>query len=84
MSDYDDTNRGALFKNTKKETDKHPDYRGTVNVGGTEYWISSWLKVAKTGEKYMSLALSEKEEAKPAKKAAPSRVPGDDDEDLPF
>jgi hypothetical protein len=23
MSDYDDTNRGALFKNTKKETDKN-------------------------------------------------------------
>ena len=84
MSDYDDSNRGALFKNTRKETDKHPDYRGTINVGGTEYWISSWLKVAKTGEKYMSLSVSEKEDAKPVKKQ-PSRVPGSDDElDVPF
>jgi len=86
MSDYDDTNRGALFKNTRKEKDTHPDYKGTANINGVEYWVSSWLKVSKSGEKYLSTAYTAKEESAPApaKKAAPSRVPGDDDEDVPF
>ena len=34
MSDYDDTNRGALFKNERKEQETHADYNGTINVGG--------------------------------------------------
>jgi hypothetical protein len=84
MSDFDDTNRGALFKNTKKDSERHPDYKGSINVGGTEYWLSSWLKVSKSGEKYMSLSVSPKEEsaAKPA--PAPSRKPARDEDDIPF
>jgi len=61
MTDYDDTNRGALFKNTKKESDRHPDYRGSVNAGGKDYWLSAWLKTSQRGTTYMSLALTEKE-----------------------
>lgn len=30
MTEYDNTNRGALFKNGRKESDKHPDYRGDI------------------------------------------------------
>ena len=85
---YDDTNRGALFKNTRKETDKHPDYKGSINVDGTEYWVSSWLKVSGKGEKYLSLSVQPKDSApqqpqpKPANKPAP---PADDyDSDIPF
>ncbi len=81
MSDYDDTNKGALFKNLKKDSEKHPDYKGNVNVGGTDYWLSAWLRVSKDGKTYMSLALQPKDEQKPA--AKPSRVPGSDDE-IPF
>ena len=29
-------NSGALFKNNKKETEKHADYNGSLNVDGTE------------------------------------------------
>jgi hypothetical protein len=32
MSDYDNTNRGALFKNNEKTEETHPDYRGRLNV----------------------------------------------------
>jgi hypothetical protein len=63
MTDFDNTNRGALFRNSDKTEEKHPDYRGTINVDGTEYWVSSWIKTSKKGTKYMSLAVKPKEEA---------------------
>jgi len=87
MSDYDDTNRGALFKNVKKETEQQPDYKGNLNVGGVEYWVSSWLKVSKTGEKYMSLSVTAKDAPKPAQtKPAPvvKQSLADMDDEIPF
>jgi hypothetical protein len=41
---YDNTNRGVFFKNDRKETDKHPDWTGTLNVDGVEYWLSGWKR----------------------------------------
>lgn len=89
MSDYDNTDRGALFRNDKKETETHPDYKGSINVGGTEYWLSSWIKTSKDGKKYMSLSVKAKD-AQPAQQAAQSRAPSpaqslaDMDSDIPF
>ena len=37
-------NSGVLFKNDKKEEPKHPDYKGSVMVDGTDYWLSAWIK----------------------------------------
>ena len=78
---YDNTDRGALFKNHDKESDDHPDYRGQINVDGTEYWLSAWLKESKKGEKYMSLAVKLKETA-PKKSQRPSHET--DDDQIPF
>ena len=41
---YDNTTRGALFRNDKREADTDADYRGTVNIEGTECWLNGWLK----------------------------------------
>lgn len=49
MSEYDDTNRGACWPNHGKKTDQHPDYRGSLNVEGSEYWVSMWINVEATG-----------------------------------
>ncbi len=64
MTEYDNTNRGVLFKNKDKDS-SHPnwaDRQGSINVDGVDYWLSGWLKTAeKTGEQYMSLSVTKKE-----------------------
>lgn len=76
---YDNTNSGALFRNDKKASEKHPDYRGDINVDGKDFWVSAWVKTSKKGTKFMSLSVTEKESVQ---KVAP--VADDFDEDLPF
>lgn len=75
MADFDNTNSGALFKNAQKATEKHPDYKGTINVNGQEFWLSSWLKVSKAGDKFMSLSVQAKESQQTQQPAAPYRKP---------
>ena len=58
---FDNTNSGALFKNDKDGKESRPDYKGTLNVNGTDYWISAWLKSSKSGSKYMSLSVQPKQ-----------------------
>jgi uncharacterized protein (DUF736 family) len=60
MADFDNTNRGALFSNDRKQTEKHPDFKGTVNVGGKEFWISGWKKTGSKGD-FISLSVEPKE-----------------------
>ena len=79
MKEFDRTDSGVLFKNDRKLSDRHPDYTGSINIHGTDYFLSAWLKEGKSG-KFLSLALGkEKGERTPARK--PSRR---DDDDLEF
>lgn len=74
-------NSGVLFRNDKKDTPNHPDYKGGLTVNGQEYWLSAWIKEGKSG-KFMGLALSPKEPiAKPSER---SKSTGFDDDALPF
>jgi hypothetical protein len=65
--EYDNTNKGALFRNDDKNPndDRGRDYNGTLNVEGTEYWISGWVRTSKNGKKYLSLSVKPKQD-KPA------------------
>ena len=62
MSDFDNSNRGNLFKNDKKEQEKHPDLNGSLNVDGKDYWISAWKKTSKAGTPFWSLSVRPKQE----------------------
>ena len=50
-----------LFKNDKKETDKHPDLTGQGQVAGKEYWLSAWKNVSKAGKGYFKVSLELKD-----------------------
>lgn len=86
MSDqqFDNTNRGALFKNTDKQSAKWADYRGEGNINGTDVWIDGWAKTSKNGVKFLSLRFKPKAEA--AKKTTQAKPgPFDDDvSEIPF
>jgi hypothetical protein len=94
MSQYDNTNRGIISKNTRKETEAHPDIKGQINVDGTEYWLDGWLKHRTDGTgNFYSLSVKPKNApaaaAKPAQKSAPKPAPAsggfdDMDSDIPF
>lgn len=58
--EFDNTNRGVLFHENAKESEKHPDYTGTINVGGTEYRLAGWKKIGKSSQPFLSLSVSEK------------------------
>jgi len=58
--EYDNSNRGSLFKNDRKDDVKFPDYKGSLNVDGVEFWLSAWIKVSKDGQKFMSLSIKNK------------------------
>ncbi len=57
MSEWDNSNSGALFKENKK-SDSHPDYKGKAGFDGTQHWASGWVK-SEGEDKYLSLSFQE-------------------------
>ena len=63
---YDNRNSGIITRNDKQGNEKRPDYRGSINVDGRDYWISAWIKTGRdgtklAGQKYMSLSVEPKD-----------------------
>lgn len=95
--EYDNTNRGILAKSQRKSQDTHPDYTGSLNVGGVEYWLSAWIKTGRDGtrmegQKFFSLSVQKKEPISSApppasKQSAPKQAAQDENDffdDVPF
>jgi CHASE1-domain containing sensor protein len=67
---YDNTNKGSLFKNDRKQRDNQPDFTGKIELGqdvidaalaGLPIYVSGWTKEIKqgqkAGQKFISLAV---------------------------
>jgi len=69
-------NTGAIFKNTNKKAENHPDYKGKVNVNGKEMEVALWVKQGKAGS-FFSASFSEPY-------IAPEPVSKVENDDFPF
>lgn len=77
---YDNTNKGALFPNRDKKTDKHPSMTGKLNVGGKEWKLSAWSNTSKQGQKYLSIVAQEPQD----NNGGGYNQSNNNDDDLPF
>lgn len=95
MADFDNTNSGILTKNDKGNNPKRPDYRGSLNVDGVDYWLSGWIKKGErgklAGQTFLSLKVEAKEQSgqgkgagKPAEPPKPATPAVGEDDDVPF
>jgi hypothetical protein len=55
---YDNTNRGQIWINDRKEKDTHPDFKGSMNIDGVEYWVSAWKRKPDANPKAPPLTFS--------------------------
>ena len=78
---------GALFKNERRETDKHPNAQGSCLIDGVKYWISAWTNTIqrgdKAGDKYQKLTFKRAED-QPAPLAGRPQAAAPEDDDIPF
>jgi hypothetical protein len=78
---------GALFKNDRRETDNHPNMRGSCTIDGVKYWMSAWTNTIqqgdKAGERYQKLSFTRADDQPAATRAAPP-PPAPEDDDIPF
>lgn len=61
MTEYDNNNRGALFRNDRATSDKHPTHTGKLNVEGRDYYLNAWVKDGKKG-KFFSISVKPMDE----------------------
>ena len=82
--EYDNTNRGSIWKNEKKETEKHPDFTGSLNVEGVEYWVSAWKRKPDASDKAPALSFSIKATEERKAPEPNKTVEPDFDDPIPF
>lgn len=84
---YDNTNSGMITRAENRKSDSHPEFTGSLNVEGVDYWVSAWVNEGKPGgkmegKKYFSIKINRKERSNNA--PAPMRDAGFVDADIPF
>jgi hypothetical protein len=80
--EYSNENRGTLYRNENKKEDNHPEYSGSLNVNGKDYWLSGWVKESKKdGKKFFSLSVKPKAKENPHAKP---KVEDDMNDSIPF
>jgi uncharacterized protein (DUF736 family) len=83
-------NTGMLMRNTRKESEKHPDFTGSwVDANGNEFFLDAWANVSAKGNKYMKLRLGKPKTAQPVSAHNVAKSNGYQpqaplDDDIPF
>lgn len=90
---FDNTNRGVLFKNDRQTKDTQPGYTGSLNVDGVEYFLDAWVKEGQKG-KFFSVSVKRKDKQDlPSQRSSRSPAPAprgggsgfdDMDSEIPF
>jgi len=66
MKQYDNTNTGILGNNDRKRPDRttgdgkvltDPDYTGSININGIEYWLDGRIKISGPNSKKPGAAI---------------------------
>ncbi len=77
---------GVLSRNTKRENDRQPEFKGSATIHGVAYWLAAWVKEGPDG-KFFSLSFKRKDDqstqVKPSAPAAPYKTKQLEDE-VPF
>ena len=87
MTDYDNTNRGAIWQNDRmREGKQDPQFTGSLNVDGVEYWVSAWKRKpdAKQGSPSLSFSVNKKEANKAPNPGNQAQPADDFEDDIPF
>ena len=81
-------NTGSLFQNKEKRSENFPDYSGSLNIDGRDWWISGWKKTSKDGKTFLSLSIKPKDgtasRPEPERKQEFGGGSPDLDDDVPF
>lgn len=74
MTEYDQTNRGGIWKNEKKREGKQDaDFTGSLNVNGVEYWVNAWKRKEGANPKAAALSFSIRLKDDQGQQPAPKR-----------
>jgi len=82
FKEYDRSNRCSLWKNDRRETDRHPHFTGEANVGGKDYRVSAWKKKAEHSDQAPVLTMSFTE--KTIQTSKPDFKVAEEDDDIPW
>ena len=58
MTDFNNENRGAIWKNEKRAKDTHADFTGELDVNGTKFYLNAWKRKPEASEKAPALTFS--------------------------
>ena len=82
---YDNTNRGAVWKNQKmREGKRDPHFTGNINVDGVDYFISVW-KSDRDGQNQPVLTMSVRKDDRDSQPTyQPQAKPVDVNSEIPW
>ena len=88
MNQHDNTNRGAIWRNENRKSDKHPHFSGSINIDGKDFWLSGWKRADDASDRapLVSFSVRPKDDnpSQSYQQSAPQKAQDDDFGDLPF